>query len=118
MGGSISTMRLLALGIALLLTITLASGWRDRGHHGLLTCRNCCKPTCTDGVQPLCADGTAPTGLGLGSRLTGGRFVRSPRDSSEEDSSEEDSSEGDSNNNNRPKGPIRPTWSTRPRGPT
>merc|ERR1712032_576723 len=59
--GSISTMRLLTFGIALLLAIALASGHRGRGHHGHLTCSNGCKPTCTDGAQPLCADGTTPT---------------------------------------------------------
>merc|ERR1712032_523393 len=94
----ISTMRLLTLGIALLLAIALASGQHDRAHRGHLICSNGCKPTCTDGALPLCDDGTVPTG-GVGqARGRGGRrrFVRAPRDSSEEDSSEENSSEEDS----------------------
>merc|ERR1711971_629178 len=94
----ISTMRLLILGIALLRAVALTSGQRDRAHRGHLICSNGCKPTCTDGALPLCADGTAPTGGVSQARGRGGRrrFVRAPRDSSEEDSSEENSSEEDS----------------------
>merc|ERR1711971_94544 len=94
----ISTMRLLILGIALLRAVALTSGQRDRAHRGHLICSNGCKPTCTDGALPLCADGTAPTGGVSQARGRGGRrrFVRAPRDSSEEDSSEDNSSEEDS----------------------